>query len=169
MTTNNTFRVYVANLAQYNNGRLVGAWISLPCDSYELDEKIAAILGDDEESAVHDYENDYGIEVSEWSTLHELNELAERLTEIDPEVFKAVYENFGLEQALEIIEAGDLMIYHDIRNGEDLAYAILEETGDLDSLPEFAQRYFDYEAYGRDLLLGGDYYIASNNIAISCY
>lgn len=44
---------------------------------------------------------------------------------------------------------------------EDLAYSIMEEMGDLDS-SDWKSQYFDYEAFGRDLVLGGDYTMVSN-------
>jgi antirestriction protein len=36
------------------------------------------------------------------------------------------------------------------------AEAFLDDTGMLRALPEWARRYFDYEAYARDAELGGD-------------
>jgi antirestriction protein len=45
---------------------------------------------------------------------------------------------------------------------DEFAQHILEDTGMLDTLPEWAQGYFDFEAYGRDLRLSGDYWISKS-------
>ena len=45
-------RIYVANLAKYNEGRLVGRWIDLP--AYDLWEQVEEMLAGAEEGAIHD-------------------------------------------------------------------------------------------------------------------
>ena len=57
--------VYVANLGAYTRSELVGEWLSLPMDQEELTLEIKKILGNDEEYAIHDYESDLGITISE--------------------------------------------------------------------------------------------------------
>ena len=37
----------------------------------------------------------------------------------------------------------------------EFAYQYIEDTGMLSDVPELLQRYFDYEAYARDLFLDG--------------
>ena len=39
---------------------------------------------------------------------------------------------------------------------EDYAYQLVEDCGYLDGVPDTVARYFDYEAFARDLRLGGD-------------
>ena len=68
-------RIYVANLAKYNEGRLVGKRIELPIDPTDLQDEINSVLGTDEEFAIHDYEAPFSIE--EYSDLHQLNQIAE--------------------------------------------------------------------------------------------
>ncbi len=50
--------MYIANLAKYNEGKLVGRWVTLPMERHELEQCIRDVLGDDEEYAIHDYELD---------------------------------------------------------------------------------------------------------------
>lgn len=74
--------IYIANLGKYNEGKLVGKWVELPC--YNLKEvlkQIGVIEGTTyEEYAIHDYESDIeGVEISEYADIYELNELAEQL------------------------------------------------------------------------------------------
>ena len=68
-------KIYVANLAKYNEGRLVGNWLTLPMDPDDLQKEINLILGTDEEYAVHDYEAPFPI--SEYSNPFHLNQIAE--------------------------------------------------------------------------------------------
>jgi antirestriction protein len=41
---------------------------------------------------------------------------------------------------------------------KDYAMHIVEECGMLDQMPDNLRHYFDYEAYGRDLVYSGDYW-----------
>ena len=40
------------------------------------------------------------------------------------------------------------------------------ESGQIDELPDWAQSYFDYEAYGRDLEIEGQFYKAAGSIYV---
>lgn len=67
-----------------------------------------------------------------------------------------------LDEQIQHCEDEDLdFIHSDDPSYEDLAYSILEEIGDLDP-DDWKSRYFDYVAYGRDLVMSGDYTIVSN-------
>ena len=63
-------RIYVADLAAYNNGCLHGVWIN-PCDDLEdiqsqINEMLADSLEEDtEEYAIHDHEGFEGYPVGE--------------------------------------------------------------------------------------------------------
>ena len=48
----------------------------------------------------------------------------------------------------------------------DVAYQVLIESGQIDELPEWAQSYFDYEVYGRDLEIEGQFYKAAGSIYV---
>jgi antirestriction protein len=39
------------------------------------------------------------------------------------------------------------------KDEEDFAAALLEQTGDLDTIPEHLRFYFDYAAFARDLFI----------------
>ena len=57
-----------------------------------------------------------------------------------------------------ILEHADDLDYIPGYSYQDLAYEFIEQLGSLDCLrQETLERYFDYEAFGRDLILGGDY------------
>lgn len=138
------FRVFITNL---------GKWLDLPCD--DIESELASIgVADDsqyEEYFITDYENDWGYEVGEYEDLWELNELAEKLADVDDkgdgDWLAAYMEAQGgdVEYALDNYEDSTFYPEMDL---EDVAHDIIEECYDL---PEIALRYFDYESFARDL------------------
>ena len=62
-----SIKIYVANLAKYNNGILEGQWLELPMCEYELSDILDG-MGD---YAIHDYEADF--QINEYSDIHKLN------------------------------------------------------------------------------------------------
>ena len=156
--------VFLNTWANYNeNGADGGFWIELPCDLDEALERLAESTGeevDEMEVFINDFETDInGLEISENSNISNLNDLAEQLEaldECDLEKLEAILESDGgsLENALENIDCYE---YYSNTTLENLAYEFVEEM----NLPEFAQRYFDYEAFVRDL--GFDGYTETEN------
>lgn len=161
MTATTLLKVFVTNLGKYNEGELIGEWVSLPISESELEEVLERIGINEqyEEYFITDYETELdGLNVDEYSNISELNELAEQLAELDEydlEKVGAIVEAYGdLKEAIENI---DNYTYYSGKTLEDLAYEYVEEM----NLPEFAQRYFDYEAFERDLEFDG--YTETNN------
>ena len=153
-------RIYVADLAAYNNGYLVGSWIDLPSDDIEaevqrvLDQgtSIRVLEGvydgvPSEEFAIHDYELPWHID--EWENLIDLNEDVRRydsLSEQDQKKVRFLISNGEcIESALQLYELVD--IYEDM-SYLDLAYEIIDETWDV---PQHLQAYIDYEKFAREL------------------
>ena len=73
--------IYITDLAAYNNGHLIGEWVSLPRDEDNLKSKITEILsigaeacGDDnhEEILLTDYECSF-MEIGEFDNPFKLN------------------------------------------------------------------------------------------------
>ena len=62
------------------------------------------------------------------------------------------------DEALEGVQDGNYRIYSGCDDMEDVAMEVVEECGYLNGVPENVARYFDYEAFGRDLDLEGKYY-----------
>ncbi len=151
------FRVFITNLGKYNEGELVGKWLDLPCADIgaELAEIGVAPGTQYEEYFITDYENSWGYQVGEYESLVKLNELAERIEEVecDEEHIAAYIEATGYDLGYALDNYENSVFYHDM-DLEDVAYSIVEECYDL---PEIAQRYFDYEAFARDL--GYDGYV----------
>jgi antirestriction protein len=167
-------KVYVANLGKYNEGELVGEWFTLPVDFEEVKEAIG-LNGQYEEYAIHDYEAPKGISINEYTSLVELNEIAEQIDALDK------YEQDDLElilesghcsetvEALNVLENGEYRIWGDCNSMEDVAYEWVQELGYLDQMPENLRRYFDYEAFGRDLAIEGSYYYVGDRTYIEFF
>jgi len=162
MTATTLLKVFITNLGKYNEGELIGEWVSLPVDESELEEVLERLGTNEEyeEYFITDYETEFdGLKIDEYSNIEELNELAaqlESLDEYDLEKVGAIIEAYGadLKDAIENI---DDYTYYSGMSLEDVAYEYVEEM----NLPEIAQRYFNYEAFARDL--GFDGYTETTN------
>ena len=149
ITQNNTMRVYIADLAEYNNGTLKGVWVDLP--SADIHQEVKEMLGSNEEWAIHDYELPFSI--SEYEDLDELNTLAEQYQDLDDQDIKKInylidHTGADINEALDQYNLVD--IYEDM-SYEDLAYELVD-SGCFGDMPDNAlKNYIDYEAIGRDL------------------
>ena len=159
--------IYLTNLGKYNEGCLIGEWVNLPATDEEI-EAVKERIGIDEnyeEWFITDYESDIdGLKVGEYDDIDELNELAE-LAEDDPEKVAALMY-FGYNTPEEISDHLDDVNYVTEPEGsesEDFAigYYYAHEVGCL-NIPDEIECYFDYEAYGRDIRLDGQFYTADN-------
>lgn len=160
--------IYLTNLGKYNEGQLVGEWVKLPATEEELAavKKRIGINEHYEEWFITDYETDIsGLEVSEYSNLEELNEVAETLENLDSDIIEALLY-FGVEIDEIAEKAEECMVYSDCKDMSDVAMAYAEETGLLNSIPENLRYYFDYEALGRDMDIEGNFYFAKSGDCI---
>ena len=156
--------LFVNTWGNYNeNGADGGQWITLPMDPDELQEvldHIAAAMGDeDPEWAIHDYEWESEIElgdVHEMDSIQEWNDRCQEaysLEEWEAQEIAAAMEAHGytFPEALERQQRGCFTLYAGM-DLEEVAEELINECYDL---PEFALRYFDYEAFARDLSYDG--------------
>ena len=144
---------FITNLGKYNEGELIGEWVVFPIDENEEKELLKRIGCDNpqyEEYFFTDWE-DY--EVGEYLSIEEANELAERMDNIDEDKLNAIIEaeTSDFREALEMAEDDDVYL-HKGQSLEDVAYDIVH---DCYNLPDIAERYFDYEAFARDLSFDG--------------
>lgn len=156
-------KIFLTNLGKYNEGELVGEWVELPVSQGELQEVFdhIGINEEYEEYFITDYECDL-YEVGEYENIDKLNDIAERIKKLDGEernVVKALIQKlaYTLDEAIEKVNNGDYRIYYDCDDMEDVAYQVVEDCGYLDKVPDNVARYFDYESFGRELGIGGNY------------
>src|SRR5439155_5846786 len=79
-------RIYVASLADYNAGRLHGAWINAVQEPERIQAEIATMLERSheplaEEWAIHDYEGFTGIRLSEYESIERISQIANGIAE----------------------------------------------------------------------------------------
>lgn len=155
-------KIYLTNLGKYNEGYLVGKWVELPCDDLEAEmEAIGVGKAPYEEYFITDYESDFGVSIGEYDNIYDLNEFAEELEAMDEEeaeTVKAFIETEGgtLRNAIDEVNKGNCIFYQNT----DLDTLAVEDVESWD-LPDIALRYFDWEAYKRDMELNG--YTEVNN------
>ena len=151
--------VYIANLDEYVKGNLVGDWVSLPIEEDDFEDFLKTI-GNPEEIAVHDFENNLGLDglkIGEYMSIEELNELCERIEGIDlrgVDTFNALYEALGdFEGALECFESENYTFYGNMTM-EEVAREYIEECYEI---PSYLENYIDYKAFARDMRYDGYY------------
>ena len=164
-------KIYIKNLGKYNEGELLGEWVELPISTDEFNNVLERIGINDKykEYFISDYETDFDYEIGEYDSISELNDLAYQLEDIEDgkEVIKAMLESgYDMEESIEKFKNNDFMIWYDCEHMYDVAYCYVEETGMLDNVPDGLAQYFDYELFGRDMYLEGDYIFTNNGNCI---
>ncbi len=168
-------RIYVACLAAYNAGQLHGEWINADKEAQEIQADIKSMLEMSpepraEEWAVHDYEGFSFISLSEWPDLERVSALA-KLIATHGEPFSIWYQNHDGSN-FDVSELEEIFLEQwqgSYESDTDFAYKLFEESGQLSELPTWAQNYFDYESYARDLHLNGDFSFTRHNCQTYVY
>lgn len=166
-------KIFISNLKEYNNGKIIGEWVSLPCEG--LEEVLDKISNNgNDEVFISDYETDIsGLKIGEYEDILQLNEIAEEIDNLSDDellALQAYLEQYAndIEQALDEVRQGNYRIYYDCDNMENVAYQVVNDCGLLDGVPEELKVYFDYEAYGRDLSINGTF-IQVNNVFVELF
>lgn len=145
---------YVTNLGKYNEGELLGEWVGFPVSDEELEEVFTRIGIDGkyyEEYFITDYDGIWaGSMNDEYISIERLNDIAETLQEFDEDVLSAALEYWILDDVLEM-NPDEFTLYSDVHNEYYLGYYWIEESGCYNLGDDILSRYFDYEAFGRDI------------------
>lgn len=149
-------RIYVADLAAYNNGKLHGVWINACDDLDAIKAQVNEMLakspeGFVEEYVIHDYEGFGGYTLSEYAGIGAVHNIACFIAEY-PDFGGELLNHFGgdLEEARSAAEENYCGCY------KSLADYVQELTEETTQIPESLSYYIDYERMGRDMELGGD-------------
>lgn len=168
--TKKLMSVFLTNLTQYNNGNLVGMWISLPTTTATIKsalEKIGcrnngdASFSVNDEYFITDVDMDLNLEIPEFTNIFALNRIAEKIADLNigADILNAFLENgYTVQEAIEKAENGEYRYYYGCDDIEDVAEVIAEETGLFDGVPEMFRMYFDFKAYARNLEIEGCFY-----------
>jgi len=141
-------KIYVANLAAYNNGKLVGEWITPDTDADTVGEQIAEVIGNpDDEWAIHDYDDFPNL--GEHPSMDDIATVARMQEEHDPEAVEAAMAiSSDPAEAMDLLEEG-YGVYDD---EEDYAYQRIDDMGGVSELgAEVVLSYVDLARLARDL------------------
>lgn len=155
---NSEIRIYIADLAAYNNGKLHGVWINATDCMDDIQEQINNMLAESpegfaEEYAIHDYEGFEGYSLGEYEGIETVHDIACFI--IDTPAIGGELLNYcdgDLDRAKTEIAENYSGCYKSLA---DYAQELTEETTQI---PECLAHYIDYEKMGRDMELGGDVY-----------
>jgi len=151
-------RIYVACLAAYNNAELHGGWIDATQGAEGIRAEIQEVLRtspepDAEEYAIHDYVGFGSVSLHEYEDIDHVAELAEFIDDHGPLGAELVSHAGSIDDARRMLEDNYAGCYESLSH---FAEDFLEETGQLDAVPEHLRGYIDFASYGRDLDLSGE-------------
>lgn len=156
-------RIYVASLADYNDGRLHGAWIDAAQDPEDLQRCVQAMLDASpsafaEEWAIHDYDGFEFVRLAESESMETVSKIALGIEE-HGRAFAAWASEVGLDSS-DLDNFADAYMGH-WESPRAFAEEMLDDLGYLDefnkALPEHLAPYitFDYEGFAQDLVFNG--------------
>ena len=149
-------RIYVADLAAYNNGKLHGVWSDATAEIDDIWCAVHAMLAsspepDAEEWAIHDCEGFGSVSLSEWESFERVREIALFIEEY-PLIGAVLIDHYGgaADDARRAADESYSGVYTSLA---DYAEELTSETTEI---PDNLTYYIDYERMGRDMELGGD-------------
>ena len=159
--------IFVSSIGYYNKGTLTGDWLTLPVKEETLKKYlIEKVLVDreHEEIFITDYEAPF--QIGEYDGVYALNRLAAALTKLADEnddladkvvrSFDVLCANSYSERMNVIMQADDIP-FIEIESFEDFGREYAEGAGWHKEMEDAGvDFYFDYEAYGADLIVNDD-------------
>ena len=153
--TDDEIKLFMNTWANYNeNGADDGitptGWMSLD-EAEEYAEKY-----EEYEPFINDTDNvPREFDINEYSNIPETVDMLRKYEDFDDtqrEVFAAfIDDGYEVDEAFDIVDNRDY-IYYEADSDADLAYNYIDEIGGVENLDrDTIERYFDYDAYGRDL------------------
>lgn len=155
--------IYVADLAAYNNGDLIGRWIDATLDPEDMLAEIRELT--DGDWIILDYDDLGGI-ISEHNSINEISMLANLVHDLgDPFVALYNYDPWladDYDNWKQLVEDGYLGRYDSMR---EYAEQYVDELGLFDN--DILSTYFNYDAFARDL--EHDYVVTDANPGVHIF
>jgi len=154
-------QVYVGTYRKYNEGSIFGEWLQL-ADYNNISEFYEACASlhhdeDDPEFMFQDYENiPQGLINESWISfkIFDLLDEVQMLSTSEQEAFfiwcNNKHADFSKEGITDLVADFENDFIGEYNSEEDFARELVQETHNLS---DFAEQYFDYEAYARDLFI----------------
>jgi hypothetical protein len=175
--------IFITDLCAYNNGFLIGKWITLPLGNQELAYAIWEVLQEGEYAYNSDsnheeiFITDYSwkgssvMEVGEYDNVFDLNDDITKLSELSETQQKAVAFLLGEQFTYDMedaIQRSDDVIIHENQTLEDVAYELLQECYEVDKLPPIIANHIDYEGVAKELDYDGTYFEVDGDVFEYC-
>ena len=150
-------KIYVADLAAYNAGKLRGIWIDATQEPDDILAEVQAMLAGSPELAaeewrIDDHEGFGGVYLSEWASFEEVHALALLIEEhglLGSELLS--HWNNDVDEVRRLFDDGYYLGAFD--SVAEYAEEIIEETVEM---PEPLRHYIDFQSMARDMELNGD-------------
>lgn len=117
-----------------------------------------------EEYFITDWECEFDADIiglGEYSNIWELNKRAEQIAEFsecEKMAFEAVCQVCSdWKEAIKKIENGDYIILENCTDEYDIGEYVANEYDYLSQIPEMLQDFFDFRAFGRNILMSGNF------------
>ena len=147
-------RIYVGTCNAYNEGSLKGAWLDLEdyddqddfmraCRELHADEHDPEFMFCDHEGIPREFIGEGYLKPEFWDYMN--CDIADSVKE----AFMYLFDEWNEDRCRD-------SYFGEFDNRAEMAEHLGDETGLLGEIPENLQYYFDYEAYGRDMEIGGD-------------
>lgn len=156
---------YITNLGKYNEGALIGKWIDFPIDEDELQtvlKEIGCCYYDENEKYINtgyeefffsDWECDFDHNFGEYENIENMNEIAENIANWDEDIFSAAVEIWSVDEVLNN-DINDYMLLTNVSDDYDLGEYYAVECCCINfGKDTILERYFDFNAFGRDIRL----------------
>ncbi|MCG3126036.1 MAG: hypothetical protein CHACPFDD_00864 [Phycisphaerae bacterium] len=161
--TQDTPRIYVASLADYNAGRLHGRWISAAQPAEDIHTAIQEMLSESREPiakdwAIHDYEHFGELRLCEFADIEKVAATARGIVEHGA-VFTGLVSHFGgtqsIDEATRYMQEGYRGAFERL---SDYAQELIEDcyNESLSKLPDFIRYHIDFEGIADDMQMNGD-------------
>ena len=152
--------IYITSICEEKE-YLLGEWVKLPVPPEKLDEVLKRIGNEYEEYLVTDYDAAFAnLNISQYSSIAELNDLATRLDEVDEWDNDKLCAVLEMEEPTSIADIVDIIEHLDdfdllvgVEDDQALGEYFADELCTLEAVPTHLRGYFNYEAYGRDIRL----------------
>lgn len=155
--------IYVASLADYNNGTLHGRWIDAAREPEAIYADIKSMLAQSpeenaEEFAIHDYDQFGACRIEEFDSIELVSRIARGIKEHGAAFAAWAHTHHGESEYLDNFEEAYLGHYDSTHAFSEQMADDLGYTDELAKLPESLQPYvhFDSAALASDMEIGGD-------------
>ena len=154
-------KIYCGTYAKYNDGSIAGQWIDATdldknefydlcreLHSDEIDPEFMFQDTDTDNEVLRNMIGECGIDTEFWELKDQMKELSEEQLEA-----YTIYVNNTKDTNIGNFEENYLGYFNDYNINQALGEYMMDITGEINEIPQHLQYYFDYESYGKDLLI----------------